>query len=68
MPRSAPRQRFVASRLLDAHSLKEAILIATAGRPATQEVRFSPDSRLLGRLLTGPRQLAIHEVAVQARR
>lgn len=50
-------------RLLDARSLREARVIASEGKPATQEVRFSPDSRLLGRLRTGPRQLAIHDVA-----
>ena len=50
-------------RLLDARSLRESALLASEGRPAGQEVRFSPDSQCLGRLRQAERRLALHRVA-----
>lgn len=50
------------ARLLDARSLRESALLASEGRPAGQEVRFSPDSRWLGRLRLAAKRLALHRV------
>lgn len=51
---------------LDARNLEDVRVIAAEGSPVSQEVRFSPDSRFLGRLLTGARRLVIHRITAQS--